>query len=66
MNQPTKELKYLEKIKNDIDERLYDLLVVHLVGHHEKVRKSGHNKEKFVTLLEKAIAIIILRKDIII
>ena len=56
MDKNTKELRYMEKIKNDIDERLYDLLVMHLINHHEKVRKSGSNKDAFVTLLEKAIA----------
>ncbi|MBU0471322.1 MAG: hypothetical protein KKF65_01760 [Nanoarchaeota archaeon] len=56
MDQLTKELRYMKKIENDINERLYDLLVVHLVNHHEKVRKSGHNKDDFIALLEKAIA----------
>lgn len=46
MDQNTKELKYLEKIKNDIDERLYDLLIMHLVGHHVKVQKSGSIKDE--------------------
>jgi hypothetical protein len=55
MDKNTKELKYLEKIENDINEKLYDLLIMHLVDHHKKVRKSGSNKEKFISLLEIAI-----------
>ncbi len=55
MDTNTKELKYMEKIKNDIDERMYDLLIRHLINHHDRVRKSGKNKDSFVTLLDKAI-----------
>ena len=55
MDKNTKEKKYLQKIGNDINERLYDLLVMHLVDHHKKVRKSGPNKDKMIKLLDKAI-----------
>lgn len=51
----SKEQKYLQKIENDVQERLYDLLTIHLIDVHAKVRKSGKNKDQLVALLERAI-----------
>jgi hypothetical protein len=48
----TKEEKYLEKIKNDIDERLYDLLTLHLLDVTVKIKTK---QEDLVILLDKAI-----------
>lgn len=48
----TIEDKYLEKINNDIDESLYDLLSHHIKESHQKIKTK---KEEFIKLLEKAI-----------
>ena len=48
----TMEERYLEKISNDIEERLYDLLIIHLIGFEDKVKV---NRDKLVHLLENAI-----------
>jgi len=48
----TKELKYLEKIKNDIAEKLYDLLVLHIADAEERVEQ---HKEQLVQLLDQAV-----------
>ena len=53
MDKNTKELKYLEKIKNDVDERLYDLLVIHIFDRRHKI--SVKNSDEYTRLIEKAI-----------
>ena len=60
-----KEKRYIKKIKNDVDEKLYDLLLVHLIDVHEKVKPYGiynYNKgekelngSELVELLDRAI-----------
>ena len=55
MNVNTRELRYLDKIENDVNERLWDLLVVHLIDVHNKVRKHGGNKDRLIGLLDEAV-----------
>ena len=51
--------KFLEKIENDVSERIYDLLVVHLIGVHEKIKVYGETdapyRKKLVLLLDASI-----------
>lgn len=52
------EFKYLNKIENDVYEKLYELLLIHLVDVDKKVNTSVNNKEnqdKLISLLDKAI-----------
>ncbi len=44
--------RYLEKIRLNIDEGLYELLVVHIKESHDKIKTK---KKEFIELLEKAI-----------
>lgn len=55
MNKEKLELKYIEKIKNDIDEKLYDLLMVHLLEIKNKIKKESKNLKKLIKLFEDAI-----------
>ncbi len=55
MDENTKESKYLEKIDNDIQEKLWDLLVIHLMDVNKKIKKGGDNQEKLIKLLDGAI-----------
>jgi len=55
MDSNTKEIKYLEKIKNDVNEHLYDLLIIHLMNFLDKVNRNGPNKDKLIQLLDLAI-----------
>jgi hypothetical protein len=48
----TLEDRYLEKIRLNIDEGLYELLVVHIKESHDKIKTK---KKEFIELLEKAI-----------
>ena len=54
-----REEKYVQKIQNDVDERLFDLLVYHIKDVHERIRIHGDDNEElrttFVATLEKAI-----------
>lgn len=52
MDQKTKETRYLEKIENDVDEKVYDLLIQHLQGVTDKVTAD---RERLIALLDKAI-----------
>ncbi len=56
----SKEEKYVQKIKNDVDERLYELLMLHLRDIDEKIRiHSEANiklKKEFISILEGAIS----------
>lgn len=52
------EQKYLQKLENDVQERLWDLLVMHLQDAYIKVRKSGDNGENLVEILEKALQLL--------
>ncbi|MCF7860958.1 hypothetical protein K9M79_01840 [Candidatus Woesearchaeota archaeon] len=47
-----KELRYLEKLENDVNEELYDLLVIHLIDCDKKVE---NHKDKFIRILEEAL-----------
>lgn len=52
------ESKFLDKIENDVYEKLYELLVIHLTDIDKKVSTSVSNKEnqdRLVELLDKAI-----------
>ncbi|MCF7860891.1 hypothetical protein K9M79_01505 [Candidatus Woesearchaeota archaeon] len=51
----TNEKKYLEKLENDVQERLYDLFIMHIQNVHEKVSKRGENVNSLIQLLEKAL-----------
>jgi hypothetical protein len=51
----TKEERYLEKINNDIEESLFDLLVMHLSEIGSKVKLYDSNAEEMISLLEKAL-----------
>ena len=48
----TLEDRYLEKIKNNIDEGLYELLVVHIKESHNRIKDK---KKEFIELLDNAI-----------
>ena len=48
----TLEDRYLEKISNNIDEGLYELLVVHIKESHSRIKDK---KKEFIELLDKAI-----------
>jgi len=54
-----REEKYVQKIKNDVDERLYELLTLHLRDIDKKIRiHSEENielKREFISVLERAI-----------
>ncbi|MFT4304971.1 MAG: hypothetical protein ACMXX8_02680, partial [Candidatus Woesearchaeota archaeon] len=50
-----KEDQYLNKIQNDIDEKLYELLIIHLIDVHKHVARSPQNKEKLIEILDKGI-----------
>lgn len=54
-----REERYVEKIKNDVDERLYDLLIYHTRDVHDKIRIHGEDnteiRDMFVKTIEKAI-----------
>jgi len=60
------EKRYVSKIKNDVDERLYELLMLHLRDIDQKINIHGEDnddtKREFVSILE--IAIDDLRKNI--
>lgn len=47
--------KYLEKIKNDVDEKLYDLLLVHLMDLGSSVKLYDDNASEMISLLERAL-----------
>lgn len=61
-----REKRYLAKIGNDVDEKLYDLLLVHLIDVHKKVKPYGiydpetdrrmSNGGDLVLLLDRAIS----------
>lgn len=51
----TKEERYLEKINNDIDENLFDLLIMHLSEIGYKVKLYDNNAKAMILLLEKAV-----------
>ena len=46
---------YLKKLENDVDERLYELLIIHLLDVHNHVARSPINKEKLIKILDKGI-----------
>ena len=50
--------RYLEKISSNIDEGLYELLVVHIKESHNRIKDK---KKDFIKLLDKAIAGLIKR-----
>jgi hypothetical protein len=54
-----KEEKYVQKIRNDVDERLFDLLVYHIKDVHERIRIHGEDNEElrmtFIATIERAI-----------
>ncbi len=54
----TLEDRYLEKISSNIDEGLYELLVVHIKESHNRIKDK---KKEFIELLDKAIASLIKR-----
>ncbi len=58
-NMRMREEKYVQKIKNDVDERLFDLLVYHIKDVHDRIRIHGDDNEElrnnFVKTLERAI-----------
>jgi len=62
-----REERYVQKIKNDVDERLYDLLVLHLRDVHERIRIHGEDNEDLrttlVTSVERAIRYLRKRTD---
>ncbi|MBT5215109.1 hypothetical protein HOM13_00040, partial [Candidatus Woesearchaeota archaeon] len=43
------EQRYLNKINNDINENLFDLLLTHIQESHQKIKEK---KEDFIKLLE--------------
>ncbi|MFA5303303.1 MAG: hypothetical protein WC393_02075 [Candidatus Nanoarchaeia archaeon] len=47
--------KYLEKLRNDINERLYDLLLVHLGSVREKITYDSNNSLELTKILDVAI-----------
>jgi hypothetical protein len=49
------EQRYLNKINNDINENLFDLLLTHIQESHQKIKE---NKKDFIKLLEDAIEIL--------
>jgi hypothetical protein len=50
-----KSKRYLEKIKNNIDEGLYDLLIVHLMQIGKSIKLYGDDAKAMIELLDKAI-----------
>ena len=58
MNKNTQELNYLEKIENDVRERLWDLLIIHLIDVEDKVKVHGDNQDKLIELLDKSLKIL--------
>lgn len=55
-----REEKYLQKIRNDIEERLYDLLVLHIRDAYVRLRvhceENEHLRTEFLSLLEDALS----------
>jgi predicted nucleic acid-binding protein len=51
--------RYLQKLQNDVQEHLWDLLLIHLMEVHTKIRKSNHShaetRKQLIVLLERAI-----------
>jgi hypothetical protein len=50
-----KERKYLQKLSNDIDERLFDLLITHLLDVDKKIKTTSENKKHLIELLDNAV-----------
>ncbi|MDD4353194.1 MAG: hypothetical protein PHN56_01915 [Candidatus Nanoarchaeia archaeon] len=48
--------RYLEKLSNDINERLYDLLIVHLMNVRDKITYNSENSKELTNLLDIAIS----------
>jgi hypothetical protein len=48
--------KYLEKLTNDINERLYDLLLVHLISVKDKITYNSDNSRELTNVLDTAIS----------
>ncbi len=48
--------KYLEKLRNDVQEKLYDLLIMHIQNAHEKVSKNSRYSDELVAILDKALS----------
>jgi hypothetical protein len=48
--------RYLEKLSNDINEKLYDLLMVHLINVREKITYNSENSKELTKLLDIAVS----------
>jgi hypothetical protein len=48
--------RYLEKLSNDINEKLYDLLIVHLMSVRDKITYNSENSKELTNLLDIAIS----------
>lgn len=51
----TREQKYIDKIKNDIDERLWDLLIIHLFNAPNRIEPKSKFADTLIEVLELAI-----------